>query len=154
MPFVNLVVFSRTYLTTLLQVNNLSHFVLTLRLLPLMKKTAESSPPVSVRICMQSSELHRMAPSDAAFASLEEINEKRDPTVAYGRTKLGNILFARQLVKRKLTSASNTILVTSVHPGTVDTGSFPTLVSHPSHADGARQTSRRGPHSRMACSGR
>jgi NAD(P)-dependent dehydrogenase (short-subunit alcohol dehydrogenase family) len=119
-----------------------------------MKKTAESSPPVSVRICMQSSELHRMAPSDAAFASLEEINEKRDPTVAYGRTKLGNILFARQLVKRKLTSAPNTILVTSVHPGTVDTGSCHTLVSHPSHADGARQTSKRGPHSRTACSAR
>jgi hypothetical protein len=47
-----------------------------------MEKTAEKAPPVSVRIVMQSSELHRMAPSDARFASLGEINEKRDPTVA------------------------------------------------------------------------
>lgn len=65
------------------QVNDLSHYVLTLRLLPLMIKTAQSAPPGSVRIVMQSSELHRMAPSDTKFASVEEINEKRDPTVAY-----------------------------------------------------------------------
>jgi NAD(P)-dependent dehydrogenase (short-subunit alcohol dehydrogenase family) len=31
------------------------------------------------------------------------------------------IYFARQLVKRKLPAGPNTILVTSVHPGTVDT---------------------------------
>jgi NAD(P)-dependent dehydrogenase (short-subunit alcohol dehydrogenase family) len=40
----------------------------------------------------------------------------------YGRSKLGMILFGRQLVKRKLPSGPNTVIVTSVHPGTVDTG--------------------------------
>ena len=39
----------------------------------------------------------------------------------YGRTKLGNILFARELVKRKLADTDNHILIMSVHPGTVAT---------------------------------
>jgi len=101
-------------------VNNLAHYVLTLRLLPLMQKTAKSAPPNSVRIVMQSSEMHRVSPNEVHFASLEEINEKRDGALLYGRTKLGLILFAKQLVKRKLASP-NEILITSCHPGTVDT---------------------------------
>lgn len=39
----------------------------------------------------------------------------------YGRTKLGNILFARELAKRHLTDTERPILAISVHPGTVDT---------------------------------
>ena len=39
----------------------------------------------------------------------------------YGRTKLGLIVFAQELVRRKLTDASKPIIVTSVHPGMVDT---------------------------------
>lgn len=100
-------------------VNNLAHYVLTLRLLPLMQQTAKSAPPNSVRIVMQSSEMHRVSPNDVRFASLEEINEERDGALLYGRTKLGLILFAKQLVKRKF--PSNEILTGSVHPGTVDT---------------------------------
>ena len=49
-----------------------------LRLLDLMKKTASSAPPTSVRIVMQSSEMHRFAPSGTKFASKEEINQKGD----------------------------------------------------------------------------
>ncbi|EIN14485.1 NAD(P)-binding protein [Punctularia strigosozonata HHB-11173 SS5] len=99
-------------------INNLAHWVLTLRLLPLLRKTAASLPPASVRICMQSSELHRASPT-AQFASKEEINEPIDGIRGYGRSKLGLILFAHQLVKRHL--LDDKILVTSVHPGTVDT---------------------------------
>lgn len=65
------------------QVNNLAHYVLTLRLLSLMKKTAESSPPTSVRIVMQSSEMHRMAPNDVQFTSKDEINQERDGTLLF-----------------------------------------------------------------------
>lgn len=63
-----------------LQINNLGHYVLAARLLPLMQRTTEQPgvPPASVRIIMQSSELHKMAPSETKFASKEEINEKRD----------------------------------------------------------------------------
>ena len=60
------------------QVNNLSHYVLINRLLPLMKKTAEVAPKASVRIVMQSSEMHKVAPGDAQFASKEEVNKDRD----------------------------------------------------------------------------
>lgn len=63
------------------QVNNLSHFVLILRLLPIMKKTAQTAPPTTVRIVMQSSEMHKLAPGDIKFLSKEEINVDRDGTV-------------------------------------------------------------------------
>lgn len=39
----------------------------------------------------------------------------------YGRTKLGNILFAREIAKRHLTDTDKPILAISIHPGTVDT---------------------------------
>lgn len=49
-----------------------------LRLLDLMKKTAAAAAPASVRIVMQSSEMHRVASGDTKFASKEEINENGD----------------------------------------------------------------------------
>ncbi|GJE84728.1 NAD(P)-dependent dehydrogenase [Phanerochaete sordida] len=103
------------------EVNNLANFVLILRLLPIMKKTAQIAPPTTVRIVMQSSEMHRFAPSETKFASKEEINKERDGSQLYGRTKLGNILFARELAKRHLTDTERPIIAISVHPGTVDT---------------------------------
>jgi len=105
------------------EVNNLAHYVLVLRLLPLMQKTTALAPATTVRIVMQSSEMHRVAPSDVKFGSKDEVNAERDGSVLYGRTKLGNIYFARQLVKRKLAHGSldKPILAISVHPGTVDT---------------------------------
>lgn len=57
------------------QANNLAHYVLILRLLPIMKKTAGTAPPTTVRIVMQSSEMHRVAP-DTQFLSREEINNE------------------------------------------------------------------------------
>ncbi|KAI0757274.1 NAD(P)-binding protein [Daedaleopsis nitida] len=103
------------------EVNNLAHYVMVLRLLDLMKKTASSAPPTSVRIIMQSSEMHRFAPSGTKFGSKEEINEKGDGVQLYGRTKLGLIVFASELVRRKLTDSTKPILAISVHPGMVDT---------------------------------
>ncbi|KAI0069896.1 NAD-P-binding protein [Panus rudis PR-1116 ss-1] len=103
------------------EVNNLSHFVIVNRLLPLMKKTAEVAPPATVRIVFQSSEMHRFAPSDVKFASKDEINQDRDGVQLYGRTKLGNILHGKQLAKRKLTNQTHPVLAISVHPGMVDT---------------------------------
>ncbi|KAL6306754.1 hypothetical protein BKA93DRAFT_138131 [Sparassis latifolia] len=105
------------------EVNNLAHYVFVLRLLPLMKKTALTAPPTTVRIVMQSSELHRMAPSNTKFLSKEEINKDGDGTQLYGRTKLGLIYFTQELVKRTLTDLppDRPILAISVHPGAVDT---------------------------------
>ncbi|KDQ54457.1 hypothetical protein JAAARDRAFT_60459 [Jaapia argillacea MUCL 33604] len=105
-------------------VNNLAHYVLSLRLLSLMEKTATSglAQPTTVRIVFQTSELHRMAPSDVQFASKEEVSgPDRDPVVLYGRSKLGMILNGRALATRKLNRSAGKIVVISVHPGTVDT---------------------------------
>ncbi|KAI0334840.1 NAD(P)-binding protein [Cubamyces sp. BRFM 1775] len=104
------------------EVNNLAHYVIALRLLPLMKKAAATAPPTSVRLITQSSEMHRTAPSDTNFASKEEINRDTGGGASlYGRTKLGLILLARELAQRKLSALPNPILAMSVHPGTVDT---------------------------------
>ncbi|KAI0070597.1 NAD-P-binding protein [Panus rudis PR-1116 ss-1] len=103
------------------EVNNLSHYVITLRLLPLMEKTAQQAPLASVRIVTQSSELHRATPTDIQFVSLEEVNQDRDGLILYGQTKLGLILLAKQLVARKFSSMDKPVLAMSVHPGTVDT---------------------------------
>ncbi|KAI0721936.1 NAD(P)-binding protein [Cerioporus squamosus] len=102
------------------EVNNLAHYVIVLQLLELIQKTAANAKPATVRIVMQSSEMHRFAPSGVNFASKEEINEKGDGTQLYGRTKLGLIVFARELARRKL-NEGNPILSISVHPGMVDT---------------------------------
>lgn len=63
--------------------NNLSHYVLVLRLLPLLKKTAETAPPTTVRVVMQSSEMHRVTPSNVKFESKEEINKEIDGSMLY-----------------------------------------------------------------------
>jgi WW domain-containing oxidoreductase len=72
-------------------VNHLASMVIVDQVLPLLKKTAgdkEGEEKFSTRIVVESSELHRTANSDLEFASLEEMNEKRDETVLYGRSKL------------------------------------------------------------------
>jgi hypothetical protein len=63
--------------------------------LPLLKKTAgekkkagEGSEEYSTRIVVESSELHRAANSDAEFKDLAEMNDEKDETVLYGRSKL------------------------------------------------------------------
>ncbi|OSD01843.1 NAD-P-binding protein [Trametes coccinea BRFM310] len=102
------------------EVNNLAHFVIVLRLLDVMKKTAETAPPATVRIVTQSSEMHRFSPSDR-FTSKEEINREDDGVRLYGRTKVGLIVFAAELARRKLADTAKPILAISVHPGMVDT---------------------------------
>ena len=58
--------------------NNLAHFVLANRLVPLMKRTAQTVPPATVRIVAQASKMHQMAPGSTQFLSKEEVNEERD----------------------------------------------------------------------------
>lgn len=51
-----------------------------MRLLPLMQRTAAYAPPGTVRIIMQSSELHRMAPASTRFESKAEVNTITEET--------------------------------------------------------------------------
>ncbi|KAH9853848.1 NAD-P-binding protein [Lenzites betulinus] len=106
------------------EVNSLAHYVVALRLLPLMQRTAAFAPPGTVRIVMQSSELHRMAPVNTRFWSKDEVNTITEETQIYGRTKLGVIYLVRELVKRKLATyppGTVPVLAMAVHPGSIDT---------------------------------
>lgn len=62
------------------QINTLAHYVFAMRLLPLMQRTAAYAPPGTVRIVMQSSELHRMAPASTRFESKAEVNTITEET--------------------------------------------------------------------------
>lgn len=93
----------------LLQVNHLSPFLLTLRLLPAVE--AESSP----RIVIVASAASQRAVLD--FADLE-MDRGWGPMRAYGRSKLCNVLFAYALSRRL---AERSIPVNALHPGFVGT---------------------------------
>jgi NAD(P)-dependent dehydrogenase (short-subunit alcohol dehydrogenase family) len=102
-------------------VNFLGHFYAVNQLWPLLRKTSKMpgvSPP---RVVFEASEMHRAAPSDVKFASLDEINNPNlGPTELYGRTKLALILFAKFGLAEKVIKKNNDkIYALSVHPGAV-----------------------------------
>ena len=107
--------------------NHLGPFLLTDRLLPLLRRAASDSPQGSVRIINTSSDASEMIPG-LDWSDLQGSNEFR-AGMAYCRAKLANVLFARGLAKRL---ARDGIVAHAVHPGTVDSN-FST------HADAATQ---------------
>lgn len=71
-------------------VNAFGHFLAINQLYPLIRKTSQMANTPAPRIVFESSEMHRFAPSNVHFGSLEEINDETiDPTQLYGRTKVG-----------------------------------------------------------------
>ena len=107
--------------------NHLGPFLLTKRLMPLLRAAASLSAPGSVRIINTSSDASEMIPgldwND--LQSAQQFNAGR----SYCRAKLANVLFARGLAKRL---AGSGIVVHAVHPGTVDS-------NFSSHADESTQ---------------
>jgi NAD(P)-dependent dehydrogenase (short-subunit alcohol dehydrogenase family) len=104
-------------------VNWLGHFYVVNLLYPLMRKTSKLPDTPAPRIVMESSEMHRTAPSNVHFASLDEIN---DPSVGntelYGRTKLAMILGTKYGIYEKVIKPNNdNIYALTVHPGAVNT---------------------------------
>ena len=97
--------------------NHFGHAILASHLLPVLKSTAANH---TVRISVQGSNVHEMAPSDTRFASLGELNTDYGPNTQYARSKLANILYAKYLA-RHLTPAYPKILVNATHPGIVET---------------------------------
>lgn len=99
--------------------NHLGPFLLTNRLLPLLRGTAATAEKGSVRIINTSSDASEMIPG----IDLEDIQGLADFSVgaAYCRGKLGNVLFARALAKRL---AADGIVAHSHHPGSVDSNFF------------------------------
>jgi len=108
--------------------NHFGHVILTSHLLPLMKKTAETTGE-TVRISNQSSNMHSAAPENTKFESLEEINEDVGPNGQYGRSKLAGILYSRYFdreVTRKMDAQKKgkqggRVVMNATHPGFVST---------------------------------
>jgi NAD(P)-dependent dehydrogenase (short-subunit alcohol dehydrogenase family) len=90
--------------------NHIGHFLLVTRLLPLLAPTG--------RVVMVSSNAHRRAPSDGIQFDNLGGEKAYKPWLAYGQSKLANLLFARQLARR-LAGTSQT--ANALHPGVIAT---------------------------------
>jgi len=104
-------------------VNYLGQYYATNQLWPLIRKTSNMPGATPPRVVSLSSELHKTAPADMKFASLNEINDETvSPTHLYGRTKVALLLFTKYgLIDRVIKPNSDAIYALAVHPGTVNT---------------------------------
>lgn len=92
-------------------------------LLSTLLATSRDIPKSSPRIVLQSSDLHRGAPSDTHFQSKDEINTALGPMLLYNRSKLAQVLFVRHL-QHDLHNGmygQGKIFVNATHPGGVST---------------------------------
>jgi NAD(P)-dependent dehydrogenase (short-subunit alcohol dehydrogenase family) len=100
--------------------NHLGPFLFTQRLLPLLRRTAATATPGSVRILVTSSEASERIPG-LDWNDLQSLQDFQ-AVKAYCRVKLANVMFARGLAQRL------SIVAHAMHPGRVDT-------NFASHAD-------------------
>jgi NAD(P)-dependent dehydrogenase (short-subunit alcohol dehydrogenase family) len=91
-----------------LATNHLGHFALTGLLLPMLLATTGS------RVVVLASHMHRLAALDLDDLNFEHRIYSR--WLAYGQSKLANLLFAQEL-HRRLSSAGATTIAVSAHPG-------------------------------------
>jgi NAD(P)-dependent dehydrogenase (short-subunit alcohol dehydrogenase family) len=94
--------------------NYLAPFLLTRELMPLLKNTAPNLPPGSTRVIAVSSSAHR-AIDGLDWDDLQSLGTFH-PAAAYGRAKLANILFTRELARREGPAG---IVAQAMHPGRV-----------------------------------
>jgi NAD(P)-dependent dehydrogenase (short-subunit alcohol dehydrogenase family) len=96
--------------------NHLGHFLLTNKLLPLLRATAATLPRGAVRIINVSSSAHEYS-SGLDWNDLQLLDSFATAK-AYMNAKLANVLFTRALAKRV---APYGIVANAVHPGLVAT---------------------------------
>ncbi|XP_077225711.1 short-chain dehydrogenase TIC 32, chloroplastic-like [Tasmannia lanceolata] len=106
--------------------NHIGHFLLTHLLLETMKETAGKSK-IEGKIINVSSDGHGFANSSGIPFDKDKLNEESGytPLVAYGRSKLANILHANELARRFKEEGVD-ITANSLHPGNIQT----TLLQH------------------------
>ena len=92
--------------------NHLGHFALTGRLLPTLLRAA------APRVVVVSSQAHRMG--KMRWDDLNWERSRYSKWLAYGQTKLANLLFAGEL-QRRATTAGTALTVASAHPGYAST---------------------------------
>ena len=99
--------------------NHLGPFLLTERLLPLLRKAAADAPAGTVRIVNTSSDGSEFIPT----LNLDDMQNLGDWScgAAYCSGKLANVLHARALASRL---AADSIVAHSFHPGTIDSNFF------------------------------
>lgn len=94
--------------------NHLGHFLLTERLLPLLRAAAKDAPAGTVRVVNTSSAGHLASPP-LDWDDLQYTRDWQSGRV-YCLVKLYNVLHARELAKRL---AADGIVAHSMHPGTI-----------------------------------
>ncbi|KAG9416293.1 hypothetical protein AC1031_000688 [Aphanomyces cochlioides] len=96
--------------------NHIAHMALTLRLLPILETSAPS------RIVNVSSMAHAWASADGF--DWDKINnpDTYSKWTAYGRSKLANVLFTRELSRCLHARGIQNVYVNALHPGSVYTG--------------------------------
>ncbi|KAA1115047.1 hypothetical protein PGT21_030298 [Puccinia graminis f. sp. tritici] len=96
--------------------NTVGHFCLTDRLVPLMKRTAQSAQGHHVRIVNMTSVTHKLN-SEPDFTNLQGLNQRRCSALErHGNSMLSIIIFNQELQKRLKGTG---ILCLAVHPGLV-----------------------------------
>ncbi|KAI9780041.1 MAG: hypothetical protein M1839_007023 [Geoglossum umbratile] len=113
---------------TIFAVNHVGHFALTNILLPLIESTATAHG--DARIIVTSSSLH-MGCHEIDFATLTSPTRTRrfagiDSTYRYARSKLANILFARELTHRLEESGMPNVYTNVYFPGNIPTEAMDT----------------------------
>lgn len=98
---------------TTLQTNHLGHFLLTLLLLPKMQSSSPGCRIVNVSSCS-----YILADMDFDDINLEK---SYNPLKSYTQSKLANILFTKELVRRLNKANIHGINVYSLHPGIMAT---------------------------------
>jgi len=111
--------------------NHLGHFLLTRRLLPLLRAAAATAPPGATRIVNVSSAAHLIC-EGLDWDDLQMIDNFQS-AAAYCRVKFANVLFTRELARRL---GDEGIVAHAMHPGIVDSNFI-------NHADAMMQGSLR-----------
>jgi NAD(P)-dependent dehydrogenase (short-subunit alcohol dehydrogenase family) len=94
--------------------NHLAPFLLTRKLMPLLKASAAGQPPGTTRVIAVSSSAHRVI-EGLNWDDLQSLGDFQ-ASLAYCRAKLANILFTRELARR---AAPDAIVAQAMHPGVV-----------------------------------
>jgi len=110
-----------------MMINHISPFVFTNTLLPLMKKTAKEEG-ADVRIVNIASAASTFVSDTIRYRDREDFNDEHCASWTsglerYGRSKLANILFAKEL-QRHFDEQKVPILSLSLHPGNINTEGY------------------------------